>query len=39
MLEKVRVDKERINSMKLNEVMLVTKYANKFGINVRDIIK
>jgi hypothetical protein len=39
MLEKMRVEKERINSMKLNEAMLVTKYATKFGINAKDMIK
>jgi hypothetical protein len=39
MLEKVRIEKERINSMRLNEAMLVTKYAAKFKINARDLIK
>ena len=39
MLEKVRAERERLHSLKLNEAMLVSKYASKFQINVKDMIK
>ena len=39
MLEKVKAEKDRINSLKLNDALLVTKYAAKFNINVKELLK
>ena len=39
MLEKVKAERERLHSLKVNEAMLVSKYASKFQINVKDMIK
>ena len=39
MLEKVKAEKDRINSLKLNDALLVTKYPAKFDINVKELLK
>lgn len=39
MLEKIRVDRERAHSLKVNEAVLVTKYASKFRINAKGLRK
>lgn len=39
MLDKIRAEKERVKSLRLNEIFLVTKYASKFKINAREVMK
>ena len=38
MLEKMKAEREKVHSLKLNEAMLVSKYASKFNINPREIM-